>query len=279
MSDQTVIVPTPGGVPNSPGPNPGNTGMLSAEVPSFNTNIKVQTAINPIVLAASNLLNVVVKLKTEINLQDVQDLHRKLGQELQTFDQTLRQKNIDEEQIIRARYLLCTVIDETVLNTPWGRNSPWSSHSLLSIFHKETFGGERCFMVLQKLLENPGRNLDLLELNYLCLSLGFEGKFRVEQRGLEQLELIRDNLYHTIEKHKPGFNADLSDKWQGLKTKEKSLTQYIPLWVILSFALMILVFIYIGFRVWIYNDTQPTTELLNNELTVNAVEVQNNTNN
>jgi type VI secretion system protein ImpK len=274
MSDQTVIVPTPGGQRNTPLPA-GNSG--AAEVPSFNTKVDVQTAINPVVLAATNLLNVVVKLKTEINLQDVQDLHRKLGQELQSFDQTLRQKNIDEEQIIRARYLLCTVIDETALNTPWGRNSPWSSHSLLSIFHKETFGGERCFTVLQKLLENPGRNLDLLELNYICLSLGFEGKFRVEQRGFEQLEIIRDNLFHTIEKHKPEFNADLSDKWKGLNTKEKSLTQYIPLWVILSFALLILVTIYIGFRVWIYNDTQPTTDLINNELTENVIELQNKT--
>ncbi|MBT2372289.1 type IVB secretion system protein IcmH/DotU [Pseudomonas fluorescens] len=38
----------------------------------------------------------------------------------------------------------------------------------------------------------------MLELMYLCLSLGFEGKYRVVERGVLQLEGIRDALYRQI---------------------------------------------------------------------------------
>ncbi|GAB2199257.1 type IVB secretion system protein IcmH/DotU [Sessilibacter sp. MAH4] len=267
MSDQTVIVPTPGG---SRGPSSNRS--TSAEMPSFESaKVSFSTALNPIIFAATKLLNVIVKLRTEISHQDVKGLHQKLGQELNQFHQSLKQQGIDDNKIFQATYLMCTVIDETVLNTPWGANSPWSSHSLLSIFHKETFGGERCFVMLQQLLQAPGSNLDLLELNYICLSLGFKGKFALNNRGHEQLEQIRDNLYYTIEKHKPEFHSDLSSHWQGLNTKGKSLTQYIPIWVILTCALLVLVLIYTGFRVWIYNDTQPTTEIINKELSETVV--------
>lgn len=33
---------------------------------------------------------------------------------------------------------------------------------------------------------------------FLCLSMGFEGKYRVMERGAEQLEAVRDGLYRQI---------------------------------------------------------------------------------
>jgi type VI secretion system protein ImpK len=38
----------------------------------------------------------------------------------------------------------------------------------------------------------------MLELIYLCLSIGFEGKYRIMERGASQLDIVRDALYRQI---------------------------------------------------------------------------------
>jgi type VI secretion system protein ImpK len=90
------------------------------------------------------------------------------------------------------------VIDEAVVTTSWGSQSDWSKMSLLSSFHNETFGGEKFFQLLERMSRDPFKHLAMLELMYLCLSLGFEGKYRVMERGLLQLEQVRDALYRQI---------------------------------------------------------------------------------
>ncbi len=54
-----------------------------------------------------------------------------------------------------ARYALCTVIDEAVLNTPWGAQSDWAGQSLLVTFHRESGGGDKFFRVLERVIGEP----------------------------------------------------------------------------------------------------------------------------
>jgi type VI secretion system protein ImpK len=41
-----------------------------------------------------------------------------------------------------------------------------------------------------------------MELQYLCLTSGFEGRYKVADRGREQLEDIRHDLYRRIRSHR-----------------------------------------------------------------------------
>ena len=47
-------------------------------------------------------------------------------------------------------------------------------------------------------MSNPAKYIDLLEVMYICLSLGFEGKYRIQNRGKMHLDTIRDGLYKQI---------------------------------------------------------------------------------
>ena len=78
-----------------------------------------------------------------------------------------------------------------VLSTPWGGESEWSHQSLLSTFHNETLGGEKFFLILERVMPDPATNLELLELMYLCLSIGFKGKYLLQASGEQQLEDLR----------------------------------------------------------------------------------------
>lgn len=266
--NRTVIIPTPGArrpqsearpAPSTPAPE---TNQAFAPMGN-NEPIKLNQGLNPLSKAAATLITVSIKLSSTMQHDDIPGLHRQLGDELRRFEQQAKNASIAPEIVLSARYLLCTVLDEIVLNTPWGANCGWSQRSLLSIFHNETNGGEKCFAILQKMLQTPAQHLDMLELFYMCLSLGFEGQYKLDPRGHTQLAQIQDHLYQTIENYRGSFEPDLSTTWQSGVNKKSSLIHYIPVWVIASCVLVVMLLVYSGFRVWLYQSTTDTSARLN----------------
>ena len=110
--------------------------------------------------------------------------------------------------------------------------------------------------------EQPAENLYILELMYIFLSLGFEGKYKVIHRGREVIEQMRDDLFTIIRRQRGEYERSLSPSWQGLGQSRNSLAQYLPMWVIASIVGAILLLSYSGFRVWLYDSSSPVVEKL-----------------
>ena len=60
-----------------------------------------------------------------------------------------------------------------VLSTPWGNQSEWGQHPLLVALHREAWGGEKFFDMLDRTSKDPAKFIDLMELQYLALAFGF----------------------------------------------------------------------------------------------------------
>lgn len=260
--DSTIMI-QPGARPTPPpSPAAGSTPLGFAQPPPPVADTIATNGLNPLVSSASVILTVGHRLRALLEHDNVQSLQRQLIDEIKTFENQAKNRQAPAEQIVSARYLLCTMLDEIVLNTPWGASSPWSAHSLLSQFHNETSGGEKCFVILQRMLEAPAQHLDVLELFYVVLSLGFEGKYKLDPRGRENLEHIRTTLYQSISNYRGEFEPDLSSHWASQTVQKRSLLQYIPLWVIASCVLLLLTLTFSGFRLWLYQATEPTAQHL-----------------
>ncbi len=108
------------------------------------------------------------------------------------FEKRALATGLDTRSLRAARYALCATIDDMVLSTPWGSTSSWAAQSLTSIFHNEVSGGERFFDILEQMQKDLGRHSEVVELMYLCTSLGFEGRYRVMPRGIAALTELRD---------------------------------------------------------------------------------------
>ena len=91
----------------------------------------ITTGANPLLQAAVPLLVLAGRLRGQISNADVESLRRQTIQEIRTFEERVRRAEVPPEDVLAARYALCTAIDEAVLNTPWGAQSDWSSQSLL----------------------------------------------------------------------------------------------------------------------------------------------------
>jgi len=112
-------------------------------------------SLNSLVAAASDLLSEVVRLKHSDTREDMYALNERLTSGLKLFEVRALHNGAESSQVMAARYVLCTVVDEAVVTTPWGNESEWSQMSLLSSFHNETFGGEKFFQLLDRLSKNP----------------------------------------------------------------------------------------------------------------------------
>ena len=288
--DKTIVMPRPGSrapsaaPPSAPQPAPSiNTSptvgassspprvTVRTVAPPVMANtgpVSIEGGLNPLAAAASVLLTVSHGLRAIVEHDDVTGLQRQLIDELKQFENQARAREVVDEQVNTARYLLCTMLDEFVLGTPWGARSRWGQHSLLSQFYNETSGGENCFAMLQRMLEAPAEYLDVLELFYLCVSLGFEGKYKLDPQGREHLEHIGNSLFQTIRNYRGEFEPDLSPDWQSEEVPQRSLLHYAPLWVVASCAMLILVVVFSGFRVWLYQVTEPTVEHLDQLVTI-----------
>lgn len=239
--DATMLVLNPGGrrqTAPTPAPQPapgpqhdGGAGNVHTALPG--------SGLNPLVRAANALLDLVVPLRHTAQPQDLNALRERLATAIRTFETDARAAGVDPESIAAARYALCTLVDETISGTPWG-SGVWGSRSLLVAFHNEASGGEKFFLVLQRLSQDPARHLDLLELMYLCLALGLEGRFRLADGGQSQLTVLRERLLGLIRQHRGARETALSPHWRGAEPRAVSPLRTTPVWVIAAAACVLL---------------------------------------
>lgn len=297
-SDKTVFKqPTPGGDRTSLRPMPGRRGQTEPGRPSPNRPVapeanpysanpaasggrmgfemakfSTDVGLNPLVNAASTLIAVFEKTRVAARHPDVAGLHKRVVNEIRAFEQNSKDAGVKPEIILAARYLLCSALDEAVMHTPWGGESAWGQRTMLSIYHGETQGGEKCFLILDRMLKAPSENLHMLELFYICISLGFEGKYRLVHRGRDQLETLRDDLFRTIRTYRGEFERSLSGNWYGVGQGRRALAHYVPMWVLVSIFGLVLFLGFGGFSYWMRSESNPIVEQLDTISTGQALE-------
>ncbi|MGO1768071.1 MAG: type IVB secretion system protein IcmH/DotU, partial [Advenella sp.] len=186
---------------------------------------------NTLVAAANPLLVLIPQIRNTRSHPSPAQLREHLVDEVRQFELRAQHAGIRNETILGARYCLCTALDEAAALTPWGGGGMWSANSLLVTFHNETWGGEKFFQLLAKLSQNPAQHIDLLELLYYCLVLGFEGRYRVVDNGRSQLETLRQRLLLILRNARGQYAAALSPHWQDAPILNKVRRLPIPLWV------------------------------------------------
>lgn len=252
-ADRTVIKPNPGGrrpVTGGAGPSQAmgqpfqqtpqaTPAAPPVGVPTQGANASGQdakveqgmTGMNRINATASTLFSLVGRIRNRAQHMDPEKLRRSVVAEVRNFENKALQSGIDAQDVKIARYAICATLDDVVLNTPWGGQSVWAQQSMVGTFHKETVGGDRFYDLLARLEKEPGKNIDLLEFLYMCLSLGFEGRLRVEQQGLDKHLQIRAGLARIIRGQRGVVEKDLSPHWKGVDQPHKVRSIFMPVWI------------------------------------------------
>jgi type VI secretion system protein ImpK len=216
-----------------------------------------QVGVNPIVAAATSLLALSTQIRQSASHPDPHRLKDDLARGIRTFEQSAAGTGSSPHKIIAARYVLCTFLDECAASTPWGSGGIWARDTLLVRLHNETWGGEKVFHLLSRLAQQPNANIDLLELIYLCLALGFEGRYRVLDNGRSQLDTIRERLYQMIRQQRGAPETALSEKWQPAPVAARRWYDLTPLWVFGALCLAGAVAVFVNYRALLSTHSDP----------------------
>lgn len=219
---------------------PGQAAAAPAGVPRAEISEFLGDSLNPLVQVATPLLLLAVQLRHSAQAPDVLRLREQAEQQIRRFEQHVRQARCAPESVVTARYVLCAALDEAVLNAPWGERSGWAQKTLLTSFHGESYGGAKFFVILERLGQDVPRHVELLELLYLCLALGFAGRYQIEPDGAARLSAIQDDLHRRIRSQRGTAPEALAPQWRGVEDQRARLGRLLPLWVVLVAAACVL---------------------------------------
>ncbi|MBV9755903.1 MAG: type VI secretion system protein TssL, long form [Alphaproteobacteria bacterium] len=263
-SDRTVIRPMPGGrrpaappAQAPPGPQaPRPAGRLPAAPPPpaaapapaaeraalpelpADPNASPAVSVSPLTAAASRLLQLMIQLRGTYRQPDPQQLRERVMRELRDFERRGREGGIAMELLRPAHYALCASIDDIVLNTPWGAASGWSAQPLVAAFHHGARGTDQFFDQLRQMRQQPDKYMPVIELMYLCLSLGFMGRYpRAEAEDGGELARLRADTYAVIAAAR-NADQDLSPRWRGIDAPHRA-SRRVPAWVATAGAIAI----------------------------------------
>lgn len=256
LDDATIVSARRGGTGTVPVPPPA-TGYPLAPAAAEEISGFLGRGLNPLVQAASPLLLLAVQLRHSTAAGDAEALRAQVQVQVRRFDARLADMGVPAQAATAARYVLCAMVDEAVLNSPWGEHSGWSGRTLLVTFHGEAYGGAKFFQLLERLLQDVPRHIDLLELMYACLTLGFSGRYQIEAGGRARLSDIQDDLYRRIRSHRGQPEAALSPHWRGIEGRRgRLLVRFVP-WIAAGLAACVLLAAFTWFHARLNEQAAP----------------------
>lgn len=250
--DETIVKPTPGRKKSMPSSTVAvgesdNTILLTQMIQEDKESSVIAYGSNMLLAEANIIFSLLGQIRSTAVHSDVKQLREVFVQKMRDYENRLRQQGADAKKIDIARYCLCCVIDEAVLNTTWGSQSVWVHNSLLSTFYSNTQGGEEFFVHLNECINHSQQSMDLLEVMYLCMSLGFKGYFRIKENGDEQHRSLKIKVMDILKNNNRVSESTLNESSAKNVLIGQKMTDKVPLWVVLSITAAFLTSIYMYF--------------------------------
>ncbi|HET9318327.1 MAG TPA: DotU family type IV/VI secretion system protein [Bryobacteraceae bacterium] len=165
-------------------------------------------------LVLQEVLTAIVRLRS--NRQAVSDANSfriHMREALKSADQEARKRGYSGDAIQLAIFAVVAFLDESILNSRNPLFADWPRKPLQEELFGTHMAGEVYFQNLQKLLGQPdsAELVDLLEVYYLCVLLGFGGRYSMGNKG--DLRAIMDAVADKIRRVR-GTSPDLSPMWR-----------------------------------------------------------------
>jgi type VI secretion system protein ImpK len=137
-------------------------------------------------LSFQEVFTAIVRLRSrKQDVPNAEAFRGQMKQALRAAEQEAVSRGYVAEDVHRAIFVIVAFLDESALGSRNPAFSEWPRLPLQAELFGHQLAGEVVFQELQKVLSRPdsSENTDLLEVFYLCLLLGFQGKYAAGGRG------------------------------------------------------------------------------------------------
>ncbi len=203
--------------------------------------------VNPLVTAAQPLLCLSERLRGQ-QLPDI-DINNHISHEIRAFESRANQLNYAKETIHVARHIIDVVLNEFI-------DRPASDNHF--------------FEILQKAKIDPANHIDLLELMYICLRLGYQGHYQTLENGRIILDDLCEEIYQLIRKQRGDEKIELFVKPRIASAAQKAVKP-LPLWLFTAFAMTLIFTFNIGFSYFLNSSAAillRDTQIINQQITL-----------
>ena len=194
----------------------------------------------------TDLFTIVIRIRETDSLGDPQALRKLITWYLDLFQKNGETASRNRGDILDAMYAVVALIDEAVLSSGGECREYWLGRPLQLDYFGEAMAGEEFFNRLEGVLKTPGEKSDVIEVYFLCLALGFEGRYKLTDRS--RLSAYMKQCADALSKH-TAFDTSLSPR--ALPRKKMQVPQtnsrmrmYIP------FAAALLIATGLGIWLW-----------------------------
>ncbi|MCK6265150.1 type IVB secretion system protein IcmH/DotU [Vibrio sp. ZSDE26] len=207
---------------------------------------------NQLLNISSPLLATVLKISTMPEPYDLTSLREEIIQEINNVKESANQLTYPVAVIDKLCFLYAVVIDELIIYTDWGEKKGWENKTLLSELFGMRNGGELFFNVTEKAIRQPHKMIDLIEIIYIFVSIGFKGQYR--EHGSDQLKASIHQLEQLISQYRQSSHIYCHTKVSLPKVRKPARKSR---YVISTLFYLILIITSVGLTQYWYNETHP----------------------
>jgi type VI secretion system protein ImpK len=221
---------------------------------------RTQQATDLVSLAAP-VYDLILRVKAGI-VKPSMELRPQVAGLLQQFEERAQRLRFSEKIIQVAKFGLAAFVDETVLTNNFHLKDEWEKYPLQLEYFGEQLAGVKFYDRLEAMLNRIAEAADAVEVYYVCMLLGFKGKYAIymEDQLLNVMQRTADAL------HKVGRlqNPELSPHWLVEDQPEPPKKYpFLPTWAIVGssvgLGLAVLVYLFLFLL-----GSRNLTEALNN---------------
>ena len=202
-----------------------------------------QQGANDLVSFAAPIFDLILRLKSGI-VQPSNDLRPKIAELLKQFEERALRYRFSEKIVQVAKFALAAFVDETVLTNNFPLKEEWEKYPLQLELFGEQLAGEKFYDKLESMLKQINVTADAVEIYYVCMLLGFKGKYAVYEQ--DKLLATMQRTANALVKAGKIKKFELSPHWLAKDQPPPPEKKGMPTWI------KVMAFGGLGFAVLLY---------------------------
>ncbi len=182
---------------------------------------------NDLVRFAGPVFDLILRVKSGA-VEPSNKLRPKIAQMLEDFEKRAERYRINHKLVRVSKFALAAFVDETVLTNNFPLKDEWEKNPLQLEYFGEQLAGNKFFEKLESMLEQIDQTADAVEIYYVCMLLGFKGKYAVYEQ--EKLVLTLQNTANALVKAGKIVPTELSPNWLANDQPEPPKKRGVPVW-------------------------------------------------
>lgn len=210
---------------------------------------------------ATPVLELIMKIRVGI-VQPSNDLRATMDELLKIVEQDAQRAGFRDSLVQTTKFALAAFADETVLTADFPLRHEWEKYPLQLEYFGEQLAGVKFYERLEELMKSAEENADVIEVYYLCLLVGYKGKYKIYFE--DQLRGVIERVEDCLRRANRLRIGALSPHWKANDQPPLVSLQGIPMWAKISGAagLGLIILMYFVFSFWLNSDINAAVKEL-----------------